>query len=86
MNLAETDSLEITHLPPHLLQKALPDQPMNLSDVENLPLPEALGKVEKTLISSALEKSKGNVSQAAKILGLPRQTLQYKIQALGIKL
>jgi arginine utilization regulatory protein len=86
MNLAENNQLEITHLPPHLLQKMFPEHPVTLSEMENLPLPEALAKVEKALISSALEKSSGNISQAAKVLGLPRQTLQYKIQTLGIKI
>lgn len=86
MNLAETGAIEISHLPPYLLQKMFQDQPLSLIGVENLPLQEALAKVEETLIRSALEKSNRNISQAAKILGLPRQTLQYRIQSLNIKL
>lgn len=84
MNLAETGRIEITHLPPYLLQKMYQDQPLSINGVENLPFQEALAKVEETLIRSALEKSKGNYSKAAKLLGIPRQTLQYKIQALNI--
>ncbi|KLU58814.1 arginine utilization regulatory protein RocR [Peptococcaceae bacterium CEB3] len=85
MNLADAGQLEISHLPPYLLQKLVQNPPVNLKDVENLPLQEALSKVEETLIRSALGKSAWNISRTARILGLPRQTLQYKIQSLRIE-
>lgn len=85
MNLAETDRIEVSHLPPYLLQKLVQDHPVDFKEVENLPLQEALIKVEETLIRSALQKSAWNISQTARILGLPRQTLQYKIQSLQIE-
>lgn len=85
MNLAETGKIELIHLPPHLLQKVVQDHPVEIKAVENLPLQEALLKVEETLIRSALDKTNWNISKAAKILGLPRQTLQYKLQALHLE-
>ncbi|PEZ08113.1 sigma-54-dependent Fis family transcriptional regulator [Bacillus sp. AFS018417] len=44
-----------------------------------LPLREALHETEKELIEQAMLETKGNVLQAAKLLGIPRQTLQYKL-------
>ena len=45
-----------------------------------------IGQVERPLIRLALEKSNGNQSQAAKILGINRNTLRKKITELGIEL
>ena len=43
-----------------------------------MPLREALHQTEK-LIDQALIETEGNILQAAKMLGIPRQTLQYKL-------
>ncbi|CAM4229648.1 sigma-54 interaction domain-containing protein [Bacillus manliponensis] len=44
-----------------------------------LPLRQALKETEKELIQRAMKETDGNVMQAAKLLGIPRQTLQYKL-------
>jgi arginine utilization regulatory protein len=44
------------------------------------PLREALGEYEQQIIQMALKHTSGNIQQAAKILQVPRQTLQYKIR------
>ncbi len=49
------------------------------------PLEVSLQRYEKEIIASALEKVDYNVSKAAKLLNVPRQTLQYKIKKLDIK-
>ncbi len=41
--------------------------------------------MEKSLISSVLERTEGNQLKAAKILGINRNTLRAKIKKLGIK-
>jgi two-component system response regulator AtoC len=43
-----------------------------------------LGEIERTLIGRALSQSRGNVTQAAKILGISRDTLRYRIEKHGI--
>ncbi len=48
------------------------------------PLEVSLQHYEKEIIASALEKVDYNVSKAAKLLNVPRQTLQYKIKKLDI--
>ena len=42
-------------------------------------LEEALGEFEKKFIQSALTKTEGNQTKAAKVLGLHRNTLSRKI-------
>jgi DNA-binding NtrC family response regulator len=42
-------------------------------------LPEALSELEKKLIQNALTKTGGNHTQAAKVLGVHRNTLNRKI-------
>ncbi len=38
--------------------------------------------VERTLLLKALEKTQGNVSRAARLLGLSRRTLQYRLEKI----
>lgn len=48
------------------------------------PLDVSLQSYEREIIASALEKVDYNISKAAKLLNIPRQTLQYKIKKLEI--
>jgi len=48
-------------------------------------LPEAVGRLEKRMIESALEKSGGNQRRAAKFLGLTPRMIGYKIKQYGLK-
>ena len=41
--------------------------------------------VEKKMVRRALEMAKGNKTKAGEILGLPRKTLVYRMERLGIK-
>ena len=44
------------------------------------PGPGTLDEVERSLIGRALEQSQGNVTRAAKVLGISRDTLRYRIE------
>ncbi len=47
---------------------------------------EALERdLARCLIGQALERTGGNVSQAARLLGLPRGTLRHRMESLGIR-
>jgi len=46
---------------------------------------EIMSRVERELISQVLDHTDGNKVQAAKVLGINRNTLRNKIQKLGIK-
>ena len=41
--------------------------------------------LEQQLIREALERTEGNQTQAARLLGLSRQTLIYRMQKYGIE-
>jgi len=60
-----------------------------LSELLELPLTEAKARLteayERRAISAALDKNDGNVSAAARCLGIHRQSLQQKMDHLGIK-
>ena len=53
-------------------------------NVEDLNLKAALEKTERELIKKALEQAGGNKTKAGMLLGIPRQTLKYKIDKLKI--
>jgi DNA-binding NtrC family response regulator len=51
----------------------------------DLDIPESgidIEELERTLIVKALQKSGGNVSRAARLLGLSRRTLQYRLEKI----
>ncbi len=54
-------------------------------DVELQPIKEAISALELKLIQKAFRETGGNVSKAARILKMPRQTLQRKIEVYEIK-
>ena len=46
---------------------------------------EYLFKIEKSILIEALESQRWNISKAAELLGLKRQTLQHKIKKFKLK-
>jgi two-component system response regulator AtoC len=74
---SDQEILTVDHLPAAIKQAAHNTLPPS---TESLPLPEALKHVEKTMISQALEKTNGNKSLAAKILGVNRTYLYSRLE------
>ncbi len=75
----EENSFISTGYLPIQLDKKRPSFPKGLEEVanlENLSLPET----EKKLLIIALEKSEGNITKAARLLHITRDTLRYKIK------
>ncbi|HJV45753.1 MAG TPA: sigma 54-interacting transcriptional regulator [Bacillota bacterium] len=85
MNLVEGDVIRVGDIPVHLQTSRKEAAPI-VSEFaeEEISLREALYKMEEWMIKRAMEKTGGNVMQAAKQLGIPRQTLQYKLAKLGL--
>lgn len=73
VNHTESNWLTSEVVPKFLIQKEVLKE-------EFISLREALRETESKLIQEALVQTSGNVLQAAKLLKVPRQTLQYKIQ------
>lgn len=82
MNVMDGRFIEIDDLSYHLQLKEQKIQNKNLN--HNLDLKQKLEKVEKQYIEEALKSSDNNITIAAKILGIPRQTLQYKKQKYNL--
>jgi len=85
MNLVlSEEKILMHHLPAlfrsNLLRNSKSTQIATTTCTESTNLPEQRAMLEKELICAALSESNGNITQAAKSLGLTRQLLQYKIK------
>ncbi|MDP4163765.1 MAG: sigma 54-interacting transcriptional regulator [Bacillota bacterium] len=81
MNVCEGNILLSSHLPVMLKQYGSIENTRNKEEV-SLSLRSSMRNHERQLIEEALYKTSGNIQQASKLLDIPRQTLQYKIQKL----
>ena len=73
------NTIELEHLPPEFIN-------FNSAKTEPLLLPERgieLDALEADFINQALNRTKGNRSKTAKLLGLTRDTLIYRMQKHG---
>ncbi len=52
---------------------------------QGLSLDKQLENIEKTLVEQALSQSKGNATQAAKLLGIGFRSIRYRMEKLGMK-
>lgn len=85
MNMADGDEITPKSLP-HYLQDIYVKNKSKSKRAEIKPLTETINKVESIMIQRALQKTGGNITRAAEILEIPRQTLQYKINKYNIKI
>ncbi|MFK2825515.1 sigma 54-interacting transcriptional regulator [Bacillus sp. B190/17] len=81
MNIMDGDLVKIEHIPLHITGG---ETALGRDSVSLKPLRQALIETEDHLIRQALEETGGNIQQAAKLLDIPRQTLQYKLTKLNI--
>ena len=82
MVMAAGETIELGDLPPALQAKV--ETADFVADDGNLSIKEASKRLERTLISKALEQTGGNRTQAAKILEISHPALLYKMKAYGI--
>lgn len=82
MHILDGTTIRLMDLPATIAKHEIKDEFIIKSD--DLNLKRALEQVEKQMIGKAMEASNDNITRAAKILGLPRQTLQYKLKRLEI--
>ncbi|HEX7573600.1 MAG TPA: sigma-54 dependent transcriptional regulator [Bacteroidota bacterium] len=73
--------IEIAHLAQEILSPpAAAAAPLHLTlPPEGLSLAPFLASVEDELVRLAMERTAGNVTQAARLLNVPRETLRYKL-------
>jgi len=80
--LEAEDELLPEHLPPEITQgrgEGLMEEEASSTSIDDL-FPMTLKEMEKLLIEKTLERTSGNKSRAAKILGISRQTLREKVK------
>lgn len=85
MNMADGREIDSGCLPYYLLD-AFNRSDKKTEDMEINSLKDTIHHLERNLIEKAMQKSGGNITRAAQILDVPRQTLQYKIGKYHIKL
>ncbi len=66
-------------LPQRILRDA------SLLEDENLPFRDRIRQIEIQLMSEALRRSRGNQSEAAKRLNMPRRTFVSKLREYGLR-
>lgn len=57
---------------------------INLSSFNGKSLDDIVSEIETELIINALKESNDNISKAARLLKIPRETLRYKLTKYGI--
>lgn len=82
MNMVDGNTITMEHLPPYMMRNLSP----KITQKGNLikPLRSTLEQTEINLIKQALKETNGSITNTAKILEVPRQTLQYKMNKHGI--
>ncbi|MGN4719245.1 sigma-54 interaction domain-containing protein [Bacillus cereus group sp. MYBK226-2] len=90
MNLVEDENIITAfHLPTRFreqIKKEFNTQPFLTNNTTDAPktLKHTIAEMEKNYITQILKEYHGNISQAAKFLGLSRQNLQYRIKKLHL--
>ncbi|WP_042457522.1 sigma-54 interaction domain-containing protein [Neobacillus dielmonensis] len=80
VNVCEGERLLIEHLP--VMLKHQINSNRDTVDSEGLSLRKNVMNLERKLIMEAMKLCRGNINQAARILEIPRQTLQYKLKKM----
>lgn len=81
--LAEDEVIRQDSLPGYIKIKVSPELLVDKPG-EQIKLPEATRGIERQMILDALRDGKNNKAEAAKILGIPRSSLYYRMKVLGI--
>jgi DNA-binding NtrC family response regulator len=80
--------IDTTHLSPEILANRLPETADNGPSRKTRPVGQTLAgaveQVEREFIQEAIEKATGNISEAARNLGLTRRGLYLKLRRLGL--
>jgi len=88
MNLIDKETIDLSDIQ-YYFDKRMKTAAVDLEDLPNgIVLEElnaALNKYERSMLVKALKTSKGNISMAARALGLPKQTMHNKIKKHNIK-
>ena len=87
LSLAENTEIDVEHLPPEVLGLSFGNH--ELSGYLESNLADQMARFEKTILARALKLTAGNMSKAARVLGISRSTLyekfsKYKLTSIGL--
>lgn len=78
--------LEVDHIPDYLRsQLPVDDFCYELNEKSGSSLHELLNTYERKIIENAIRKHRGNVSRAARSMGISRQNMNYRLNKFGMK-
>lgn len=80
MNIYDVEIIDLEHIPPKIKGNVIIDNEKKM----DLSLKNVLEETERNLIQEALKQADNNITHAAELLKIPRQTLQYRISKLKI--
>jgi DNA-binding NtrC family response regulator/tetratricopeptide (TPR) repeat protein len=79
-------TIEPAHLSPEIVTSGLPaSTPPRRGSARPASLASAVEEVEREVIRTALDRSRGNISETARTLGLTRRGLYLKLRRLGLE-
>lgn len=84
VTLSSSERIDVVDIPPAIRRRRSPSAMSESISFRELPLEEAVEQLERQMISHALEKSRRVQTRAAKLLGISRRQLKYKMDALGL--
>ncbi len=84
MHIADGKKVKVSDLPSNILKYEIDESVIENRD--DLNLNRAISNLEIQMIKLALEESGDNITKAASILSIPRQTLQYKLKKYNIEM
>ncbi|MDC4223443.1 MAG: hypothetical protein MPW15_04230 [Candidatus Manganitrophus sp.] len=84
VTLSSSQRIDVDDIPLPIRRKRGRSALNDLIFFDELPLEQAVAQLERQMISRALEQSRHVQTRAAKLLGISRRQLKYKMDALGL--
>ena len=82
MNIMPEDvsTIILEYIPEHILGGQAPDIPIELKSSKEPSLENIMSNMEYRMLCKTLKENNGNISKTARVLGMSRQNIQYRIK------
>lgn len=74
------------YIPEHLIYENHHEKPIQLTNSNEPSLENIVNKVEYRMLCKSLKENQGNISKTARMLGMSRQNVQYRIKRYNINI